>query len=152
MCHVSPERVIRQIRTPRHLLYQAERLDCLHRKEPKYDCADCRTLCWHQERLRAQVPHFSGSVAQRLFRGLRCALLRKEPALLGHRGRDRTERGRVDPGVSPGSEYPDSKSRGLAQMGSESSRCTGSAEVDSGGMMLLPQTVGSTVIRNQNHS
>lgn len=141
-----------QIRTPRHLLYQAERLDRLHRKEPEYAGKNCFPLCWYQARLRAQVPHFSGSVAQRLFRGLRCALLRKEPALLGHRGRDRTERGRVHPGVPPCAEHLDPQSRGLAQMGSESSRCTGSAEVASGGMMLLPQTVGSTVIRNQNHS
>ena len=36
MCHASPERTGTKIRTPWHLLYQVERIDCLHRKKPKY--------------------------------------------------------------------------------------------------------------------
>ena len=110
------KRACRQIRPCGNLLHQDRRYHCLHRQEYEYAETRGAALRSHERPKRAEIPHFSRSIAQRSFHQFWCALWCKGAELSCHQRGTRAERGRVHTEVQTHSEHTDTHGSRLAEI------------------------------------
>lgn len=119
---LKAQRVSTAIRAGGHLRYPVGRKDCLYRKKRQYACAHGAALCVALPSKSTQIWNTGGSLAARSSHTLLRSVCRPQHDARRNWRRNRRERGRVHPPLSPAAQLSDSKGGKLATVHHQSRR------------------------------